>query len=155
MPVIIVISEPQVKVSRADNKSCRKKTEHSEDEFLRAKLKGIHVCSCYASPSATPAKYKQMLSALFLDAIGYCRDLINFQRKRPGVYRGPGIRECHFSQTEPYPQCPPGDLRAYRVRKGALVVYQMVCPSGQQMPLRRRHFPLRPSFTYPWMVWPV
>ena len=44
--------------------------EHPEEGFIRAKVKGIHIYSCYAPPSATLVEYERMLAALVLDARG-------------------------------------------------------------------------------------
>lgn len=44
--------------------------EHWEEGFIRAKVKGLQMYSCYASPSASLNEYKQMLSALVVDTRG-------------------------------------------------------------------------------------
>lgn len=45
--------------------------DRTEEDFIKATMKGTHIYSCFVLPSPTLDEYKQMLSALVVDARGH------------------------------------------------------------------------------------
>lgn len=53
------------------NKAIEEISEHLNDGFIRAKIGGIHIYSCYARPSATISEFEYMIDTLLRDSDNY------------------------------------------------------------------------------------